>query len=58
MGLGSTRGLLQASINALPKGQRPSVLVSASAVGFYGTSQDDTFTEKSQAGADYLAEVG
>ena len=49
--------LVQACINALPKGQRPSVLVSSSAVGYYGTSDTDTFTEKNQSGADYLAEV-
>ena len=48
---------VQACINALPKGSRPFVLVNSSAVGFYGTSLDDTFTEKSQSGTDYLSEV-
>ncbi|MEM7726481.1 MAG: TIGR01777 family oxidoreductase [Cyanobacteria bacterium P01_A01_bin.45] len=36
---------------------RPSVLVNASAVGFYGTSESATFNESSKAGNDFLAEV-
>ena len=47
----------QACINSAPRGQRPSVLVSSSAVGFYGTSEGATFTEGSSNGSDYLAEV-
>jgi uncharacterized protein (TIGR01777 family) len=37
--------------------QRPKVLVSASAVGYYGDAGDDPVDERSQAGRDFLAEV-
>jgi uncharacterized protein len=36
---------------------KPSVLVSASAIGYYGTSETDKFDENSPAGTDFLAEV-
>jgi uncharacterized protein (TIGR01777 family) len=36
---------------------RPSVLVSASAVGFYGIRGDEELTERSATGNDFLAEV-
>ncbi|KAK9795931.1 hypothetical protein WJX73_006995 [Symbiochloris irregularis] len=52
----TTRALV-AAINACPKNRRPKVLVSTSAVGFYGTSETQTFSEASAAGNDYLAEV-
>ncbi|GJP59926.1 hypothetical protein CLOP_g15977, partial [Closterium sp. NIES-67] len=45
------------AINSLPKDKRPSVLVSTSAVGFYGTSETATFDETSPSGNDFLAEV-
>lgn len=48
---------LAAIINALPEGDKPKVLVSSSAVGYYGVSDTSTFNETSPAGADYLAEV-
>ena len=35
----------------------PGVLVNGSAVGFYGTSTEARFTENSEAGHDYLAEI-
>jgi uncharacterized protein len=36
---------------------KPSVLVSASAIGYYGTSETAKFDETSAAGTDFLAEV-
>ncbi|KAL5788728.1 hypothetical protein ACOSP7_005677 [Xanthoceras sorbifolium] len=44
-------------INGSPEGVRPSVLVSATAVGYYGTSETQVFDENSPSGNDYLAEV-
>lgn len=49
-----TRNLVQA-LAKLP--QRPGVLISASAVGYYGNRGDETLTESSSAGSGYLAEV-
>lgn len=48
---------LAAAINACPSEQRPKVLVNSSAVGYYGNSESQTFSEASQPGRDYLAEV-
>ena len=36
---------------------KPKVFVSTSAIGFYGTSETETFDESSTAGSDYLAEI-
>ncbi len=36
---------------------KPKVLVSTSAIGFYGTSQTGVFDELSQGGEDYLSEI-
>ncbi|KAL2925124.1 Epimerase family protein SDR39U1-like protein chloroplastic [Bienertia sinuspersici] len=44
-------------INDLQADTRPSVLVSATAVGYYGTSETGVFDETSPSGSDYLAEV-
>jgi uncharacterized protein (TIGR01777 family) len=45
-------------VEALREAQtRPSVLVCASAVGFYGSRDDETLTEESAAGTDFLADV-
>jgi uncharacterized protein (TIGR01777 family) len=51
-----TRHLADA-IAALPSEQRPKVLVSASAVGFYGDRWDELLTEESSAGTGFLADV-
>ncbi|KAF5751060.1 SulA [Tripterygium wilfordii] len=44
-------------INNSPEGVRPTVLVSATAVGYYGTSETQVFDERSPSGNDYLAEI-
>ncbi|KAG8655873.1 hypothetical protein MANES_04G083100v8 [Manihot esculenta] len=44
-------------INDSPDGVRPTVLVSATAVGYYGSSETQVFDERSPSGNDYLAEV-
>ncbi|MFM8272071.1 MAG: TIGR01777 family oxidoreductase, partial [Gemmata sp.] len=45
------------SLAALPAARRPKVLVSASAVGFYGTRGDAELTEDSPAGTGYFPDV-
>ncbi len=50
----TTQKLVEAIAKANPK---PSVLVNASAIGFYGTSETATFDETSSPGDDFLAEV-
>jgi uncharacterized protein len=52
-----TTSALANAINALPEAERPEVLVSSSAVGYYGASDTATFNESSASGGDYLAEV-
>ncbi|MFB2881384.1 TIGR01777 family oxidoreductase [Floridanema aerugineum] len=48
----------QKLIEAIAKAeQKPSVLVNASAVGYYGTSETATFAENSPPGNDFLSEV-
>lgn len=49
-----TQKLVEAIAQANPK---PQVLVSASAIGYYGTSETASFDETSPAGSDFLAEV-
>lgn len=46
---------LVAALRGLPN--RPQVLISASAVGYYGSRGDEELTEQSSAGSDFLAEV-
>ncbi|KAG2487483.1 hypothetical protein HYH03_013904 [Edaphochlamys debaryana] len=54
--VGATTAVVDA-IKAAPADRRPKVLVSASAVGYYGISQTATYSEDSPSGRDYLAEV-
>ncbi|MEI1378081.1 TIGR01777 family oxidoreductase [Nostoc sp. UHCC 0926] len=49
-----TQKLVEAIANANPK---PTVLVNASAIGYYGTSESATFDETSLSGKDFLAQV-
>lgn len=51
-----TRRLVEAIRNE-PEESRPRVLVSASAIGFYGDRGDETLTESSSPGDDFLARV-
>ncbi|KAK9129602.1 hypothetical protein Sjap_010089 [Stephania japonica] len=44
-------------INNCEDDARPRVLVSATAIGYYGTSETQVFDEQSPSGNDYLAEV-
>ena len=50
-----TRNLI-AGIAAIPEGDRPAVLVSGSAIGFYGDRREET-DESAPAGTGFLAEV-
>ncbi len=50
----TTRALVQSMQNANPK---PKVLISASAVGYYGPRGDEIIAEDSSPGSDFLAEV-
>lgn len=52
----TTRALVQA-MAALPEGQRPQVLITGSAIGYYGTSSDGRFEESSPAGTDVLGQL-
>lgn len=52
----STRALVR-SIEALEEGRRPRVLVSASAVGIYGSRGDEALDEDSPPAEGFLAEV-
>jgi uncharacterized protein (TIGR01777 family) len=49
-----TQKIVEAIANANPK---PTVLVNASAIGYYGTSETATFDETSPSGDDFLAQV-
>lgn len=52
----TTRNLV-AALRALPDGERPGVLVSQSASGFYGPRGREPVTESEPAGDDFLANV-
>jgi uncharacterized protein len=49
-----TQKIVEAIANANPK---PTVLINASAIGYYGTSETANFDETSLAGNDFLAQV-
>jgi hypothetical protein len=49
-----TQKIVEAIASANPK---PSVLVNASAIGYYGTSETASFDESSEPGKDFLASV-
>ena len=49
--------MLVQGIAALPEGERPRVLVSQSATGFYGPRDDQAIDEESGPGNDFLAGV-
>lgn len=53
---GLSRRLVEA-LERLPEGERPSTLISASAVGYYGSRGDEELRESAGPGGDYLAEV-
>jgi uncharacterized protein len=56
--LNSRKSGTQKIVEAITNGDnKPSVLINASAIGFYGTSETETFDETSPAGKDFLAEV-
>jgi hypothetical protein len=50
----TTQKVVEAICQANPK---PTVLVNASAIGYYGTSETATFDESSESGNDFLAEI-
>jgi uncharacterized protein len=50
----STEHVVAASAKAH---QKPKVLVQASAIGYYGTHDDEEFTEESPSGSDFMATV-
>ncbi|NJN62213.1 MAG: TIGR01777 family protein [Coleofasciculaceae cyanobacterium RL_1_1] len=50
----TTRTLVEAIAKA---DEKPAVLVNASAIGYYGTSETETFDETSASGRDFLASV-
>ncbi|HEY7935023.1 MAG TPA: TIGR01777 family oxidoreductase [Solirubrobacteraceae bacterium] len=53
----SATGNLVAGLNDCPAPQRPAVLVSSSAIGYYGAHGEQPLDEDSPPGSDFLAEV-
>lgn len=54
--IGVTRRIVEA-LRELPAGQRPAVLVNASAVGIYGDRGDEVLDESAAPGSGYLADL-
>ena len=54
--MGSTQNVVR-GLGPAPKPERPAVMVSASAVGYYGDRGDDELTEADGAGHDFLGQV-
>jgi hypothetical protein len=56
--IGSRLAATNALVEAIGKAKRkPSVMINASAIGFYGPHGDEIITEKDSAGNDFLAET-
>jgi len=53
----ATTAALVAAVEALPEMQRPRVLINGSAIGYYGTSSSQEFSEASPAGSDVLGRL-
>jgi uncharacterized protein (TIGR01777 family) len=53
----ATEAVVDAIANVKDESKRPKVLVTASAIGYYGTSDEETFDESSTSGSDYLSSV-
>jgi len=53
----ATTAALVAAMAALPEAQRPGVLINGSAIGYYGTSTSQEFSETSPAGSDVLGRL-
>ena len=54
--IATTHALVEA-MAALPEDQRPGVLINGSAIGYYGTSASQQFSESSPAGSDVLGRL-
>jgi uncharacterized protein (TIGR01777 family) len=52
-----TTSALVGALAVLPEGQRPTVLINGSAIGYYGTSTSQEFAETSPAGSDVLGQL-
>jgi hypothetical protein len=53
-----TTGTIARTLASLPAGQRPGVLLNASAVGWYGDTGDRAMTEEEPAGEGFMADLG